>query len=126
MNTEKLKELLSDEKFCEQLFHLETSTQVQDLLKANGVELTVEQIDTVKDLFTRYQNDQLTDEEKKACDYFQSHSNGELTEKDLETVSGGFMMDPVSLIIFCAVIIVVSTATTGGAIYAETKTRGRW
>lgn len=122
MNTDKLKQLLCDKEFCERLLDLETPEQVQELLKENDVELTLEEIDNVKDVFGRFQNDELTDDEKKTLEFYQSHTDGELSDEALETVAGGFL-DPLSWFV---VGLIIATVIGGGAAVANKATKRRW
>lgn len=90
VDTKKLEELLKDKEFCEKLFALDETKDVQDLLNTNGIELSIEEIEQIKDLVIRFQNDDLTDEEKKLIEKFQK--TGELSDDDLENVSGGLFL----------------------------------
>lgn len=120
MNTDKLKQLLRDEKFCERLFDLETPQEVQELLKENSVTLTIEEIDTFKDIFQRYQNDALTEDEKKAIQFFQNRTSDELDDEALETVAGGFGLFTAFVLLCVAACVVTAVPLT------DHLTRSRW
>lgn len=86
MDLNKIKEVLNDKEYVESLLKLETPQQVQESLASKGVDLTVEQINEIKDLIIRYQEDNLTDLEKQELKNVQ---DGELSDDQLEAVSGG-------------------------------------
>ena len=95
---EKMKELLEDKVFVENLMQQETPEQVKDLLGENGVEVTVDDI-------------------KQAIDIVSDHPDGVLGEAELENVSGG-----------CAacVILLIATIGTGFATAGIQARRMRW
>jgi len=68
----QLKEVLSDEKFVDELVNLETIDEVKEKLKEKNVDLTTEQIETLKAKLVNRQE-------------------GELSEDDLEDVAGGLL-----------------------------------
>ena len=70
---EKFMELLNDQEFAEKLMALDEAADVQALLKDNGVELSLEDIETLR----KSLNTQL------------SSAEGELDEDALEGVAGG-------------------------------------
>ena len=73
MNMEKMKEVFSDKAFVESLFELETVAEVQAALKEKDVELSEEEILSIRDLLGKVEN-------------------GELSEELLEQVSGGSIL----------------------------------
>ena len=83
MNIEKIQEVFSNEAFLQKLFTLETPAEVQAVLKEQGVELTVEQIMTIRDMLIKFQQGEITLEQ------LQQAENGELSEEMLEQVAGG-------------------------------------
>lgn len=116
-NVDKLKELFSDQKLCENLFALESNTDVQSFLNENGIALTLDEIDQIKDLLIRYQNEELTDEEKKLIDMYQV--TGELSEEDLENVAGGE-------IVTLGVVGVIAVLAIAGVSFPLMIKRVRW
>lgn len=69
---EKINELFQDKAFVEKLLSLENDTDVQALMKENGVELSLQEINSIKKAVeSRIGNDE------------------ELSEDDLENVAGG-------------------------------------
>ena len=76
---EKFMELLNDQEFVEKLMATDEPGDVQSLLKENGVELTLEEIDSVRKMW----NANMQPEED------------ELSEDSLEDVAGGaFVLIP--------------------------------
>lgn len=112
----RLKELLSDKEFTNNLANLDEASDVQALLNDNGIELSVDEINQTKDLLLRYQNNSLTSQEKTLIDNYQN--NDELSDSDLENVNGGF----ISFYVVAAITAVLVT----GALEAHIWTRGRW
>lgn len=98
---ETLNKLLNDETFMKQLLSLETDLEVQNLLKENGVEISLEEIAQIK----------------RSVELRLSDSN-DLSEEDLEKVVGG---SDATDIVDC---IVSFLCNIGDAIHEWT--RGRW
>ena len=73
MNNEQLKELFSDEAFVTSILELETVEEVQKALADKGLELSIDEIITIKNT--------LANEET------------ELSEDDLENVAGGGLFE---------------------------------
>jgi lactobin A/cerein 7B family class IIb bacteriocin len=106
MNEEKIKELFSDEAFVDSILEMETPEEVQKALSDKGVELSLEEIGTIKDTL--------------------ASSDGELSENELEEVAGGVVITATTVI--CAAII--GSAAIGGTVSlgkaVNTWTRRRW
>ncbi len=100
MEEEKIRELFSDETFVSSLLELETPEEVQKALAEKGVDLTIDEICTVQKSLMQ--------------------SDGELSEEDLENVSGGSII--ATLIIVVAGI--AGAASLGKAV--NSWTRRRW
>ena len=92
MNAEKIKKVFSDEEFVTSLFELETLEEVQTALEEKEIEMTIEEIGQVRDLLIRYQEGELTEDEQKALELAQKSMDGELSEEELEKVSGGSLV----------------------------------
>lgn len=88
MNLKKLQELLQDESFTNKLFNLEDAKDAQKLFRENGIELSIEELEQTKDLMDRFQNGELTPQEKSKIETY-TQENGELNDQDLENVTGG-------------------------------------
>ena len=80
MNTEKMKEIFSDEAFVKSLFELESAAEVQAALKEKGVELSEEQIVGIRELLLKVESGEISVAQLE---------NGELSEETLEQVAGG-------------------------------------
>ena len=110
MNTEKMKEVFSDEAFVKGLFELETATEVQAALKEKGVEMSEEEILGIRELLIKMENGEVSVEQLE---------NGELPEELLEQVAGGS--------IFLTVMGVVSAVGMVGSLAGiVTGIVGRW
>lgn len=117
MEMKKLQQIVNDREYVESLLKLETAQQVKDSLAQKGVDLSIEDVNYLKGLFTRYLNDELSDDEKKMINTFNDESS-ELSDEQLDAVTGG--CDPIGITLF--VLMVVSFAALG----THNKTRGRW
>lgn len=106
MNEELLKEVLSDSKFAELLIQQETPEDVQVLLKEKGIELTLEDITSVRNIL-------------------EQQAEGELSEDNLENVSGGSLTLAAAIGI-AAIISASSTALVSIGDKVNTWTNRRW
>ena len=102
MNQEKLKELFADEAFVKELFSKETPEEVQKMFEEHDVDVSVEEIMEAREIILKKMD--------------QGAENLELTEAELEEVSGG-----VGMIVFAAVGLVLISVPT-----VNTLTKGRW
>jgi len=100
MNEERIKEVFSDEAFVKELVSKETPEEVQALLEDKDIEMSVSEIVKLRELL-----------EKKAED-----PNAELSDEDLEDVSGGCL----------GVAVIASFAVFIGAGVVNGVTDGRW
>ena len=87
MNMVKMKEVFSDEKFVKSLFEMESAAEVQAALKEKGVELTEEEILSVRDLLVKMDNGELPQEQLEKLQAMTE--SGELSEEELENIAGG-------------------------------------
>lgn len=117
MDIKQLKDIVADKEYVESLLELETAQQVKDSLAKKGVDLSLDDVNYLRGLFTRYVNDELSDDEKKMINTFNDESS-ELSDEQLDAVTGG--CDPIGITLF--VLMVVSFAALG----THNKTRGRW
>lgn len=109
MNMEYMKAALSDEAFVKSLFELETAAEVQSALKEKGVELSEEEILSIRELLLKVESGEIS---------VRQLENGELSEEMLEQVAGGSM---IALGIFTAVVVgVAGAALSGGIIHGVT------
>ena len=80
MNIEKIKEVFSDKAFVKGLFELESAAEVQAALKEKGVEMTEEEILSVRNLLAKVDSGEVSAEQLES---------GELSEEMLGQVAGG-------------------------------------
>ena len=122
MNMEKLKEAFSDEAFVKSLFELETASEVQAALKEKDIELSEEEIISIRDFLVKVENGEITKEQLE--NWAAKSERGELSEEALEAVAGG------GIILSIAITIGVLTATYGSimgiAVGAVDAYKRRW
>ncbi len=75
MNQEKIKELFADEAFVKELFSKETPEEVQKIFAEHDVDVSVEELMKAREIILKKME--------------QGVENLELTEEELEEVSGG-------------------------------------
>ncbi|MDR2528939.1 MAG: hypothetical protein LBD04_07975 [Synergistaceae bacterium] len=95
----RMKEVFSDEAFVKSLLTLETPEEVKAELKKKGVDLTVDEILSIRETLV-----------KKA-------EGKELTEEDLEKVAGGSVV---------GIAIGIGGLLIGAGSFVNDLTRGRW
>ena len=78
----KLKELIANEDFAKELFGKQTAEEAQALLKDNGVEFTLDEVNQIGDGIRIIAKSQA--------------AGGELSEDDLKSVSGGVDMGDIA------------------------------
>ncbi|MGN1367590.1 MAG: hypothetical protein ACI4WX_01870 [Aristaeellaceae bacterium] len=83
---EKLNELFADAAFAEQVRTLDTAGELQALLAEKGIELTQEEFEELLE----------------ACEKLAGQADGELTDEQMEDVSGGVCA---GTILLCAVAV---------------------
>lgn len=91
--------LEADGNLGEKLFSLETPKEVQSFLREQGIEFSLEEINTLRDALVRVA---------------QKGENGELSDEALEDVAGG------------AVIFGAISATAAAGSFVHNVTRGSW
>lgn len=97
MELSKVKEVFSDQEFVKSLFELDNPEDVQKALSEKDIDLSLDEINQTKELLDRYENNELTDEEKKAFEYA-NNADEELDEDELENVTGGSVIILVTLV----------------------------
>ena len=113
MNEERIKEVFSDEAFVAQIFEQETAEQVQELLAEKEIELSIKEIEKIKE----YVEKALKGEENVE----------ELSDEDLEDVSGGVIGLLIVNVIGLSVAVAAGGALVGfTAAVTDQVTRGRW
>ncbi len=63
MNEQEINELFSDEQFVKELFALETPEEIQAVLTNKDIDITIEDISELKELLTKKEAGELSDEE---------------------------------------------------------------
>jgi hypothetical protein len=106
MSEAEVKELFSDEAYVSSLLALETAEEVQASLAEKGVDLSTTEITKILDSIRNY-----------------SESDEELSESDLENVTGGLV--GVALLFFGLIMGIIGVGTTAGMLSME-ETRRRW
>lgn len=122
MDINKIKEVFNDKDFVTQLFNLDDDTQVQKALKGKGIDISLEDIDKIKDTIDRYENNQLSQQELDLIEATQKNLDGQLSDEQLESVSGGLaLIDDLIIGLFVGIMV-------GGGIYETVKSirRSRW
>ena len=111
MNMEKMKAVFADEAFIKQLFELETAVQVQAALKEKGVELTEQEILSVREALVKMDNAEISAEQLEQ--WSKQADRGELPEEMLEYVAGGVVV--ASVIGAIISVVCYAGAAAGGA-----------
>ena len=103
MNQEKIQEVFSDEAFLKEIFSKETPEEVQTILAEKDIELSIEDILTLRKII-----------EKKL------NQGVELSDDDLEDVSGGVVV--IGAIVYTVLPLIAATIICD-AILDATNTR---
>ena len=110
MNMEKMKAVFADEAFIKQLFELETAAEVQAALKEKGVELTEQEILSVREALVKMDNAEISAEQLEQ--WSKQADRGELPEEMLEYVAGGVAVATVIGVIIA--VVGYAAAAAGG------------
>ncbi|WP_343186704.1 hypothetical protein [Anoxynatronum sibiricum] len=102
------QKLEADEQLVEKLFQQETPEEVQALLKENDVDLTIEEIGEVRGVLIKA---------------LERAEEGELSEEDLEEVTGGCFAIAFGV---TTLVLFIAAKVTGWGLFAHTESRGRW
>lgn len=122
MDLIKVKEVFSDQEFVKELFDLDEPLDVQKALREKDVEVSIEEIETMRDVIVRYQNDQLTDQEKKLLEMSEKNDD-ELSDDLLESVSGGSLTVATLFAIYCIGTALIVGSSTAGVVHLTTRGR---
>ena len=115
MNEATIREVFSNEEFVKGLFQLETPEQVQQALRQKDISLSVEEIVNVREVLLK-----------------QMESGQELSEQELERVTGGEMVTICTILIAGLLLgalvggAVAGAGMVGGAYIVNDKTNGAW
>ena len=105
MNEQKIKNVFADEEFVVSIMNMETAEEVQAALAEKEIEISVEEIEAIREKLIS--------------------KDGELSEEDLEDVSGGVVITATVTGILCAIFGGISAAAGTGT-FVHNVTRGRW
>ena len=127
MNMDKLKEVFADEAFVEGLLQLESVAEVQEALKEKDIEMTEDDIISLRDIMVKVESGEVSEEQLES--WAAQAEEGEIPEEMLELVSGG-VITITALLLGClattlkmAAVGVGAAGVTVGASYAV---RNRW
>jgi hypothetical protein len=108
MNEAAIREVFSDEKFVKGLFELETPETVQQALRQKDISLSVEEIVKIRELVLK-----------------RMETGAELSEEELESVTGGSATVLIATLIFVGIGMGV-TSLVGIGLCTDSMTHGRW
>ena len=127
MNMDKLKEVFADEAFVEGLLQLESVAEVQEALKEKDIEMTEDDIISLRDIMVKVESGEVSEEQLES--WAAQAEEGEIPEEMLELVSGGVITITALLLgtlvttLKMAAVGVGAAGVTVGASYAV---RNRW
>ena len=127
MNMDKLKEVFADEAFVEGLLQLESAAEVQEALKEKDIEMTEDDIISLRDIMVKVESGEVSEEQLES--WAAQAEEGEIPEKMLELVSGGVIT--ITALVLGSLVTTLKMAAVGvgaagvtvGASYAV---RNRW
>ena len=127
MNMDKLKEVFADEAFVEGLLQLESAAEVQEALKEKDIEMTEDDIISLRDIMVKVESGEVSEEQLES--WAAQAEEGEIPEEMLELVSGGVIT--ITAVLLGALVTTLKMAAVGvgaagvtvGASYAV---RNRW
>ena len=127
MNMDNLKEVFADEAFVEGLLQLESAAEVQEALKEKDIEMTEDDIISLRDIMVKVESGEVSEEQLES--WAAQAEEGEIPEEMLELVSGGVITITALLLgtlvttLKMAAVGVGAAGVTVGASYAV---RNRW
>jgi NH3-dependent NAD+ synthetase len=109
MSEQEIRDLFKDEAYVSSLLALDTAEEVQASLAEKGVDISTTEITKILDSIRNY-----------------SESDEELSEADLENVTGGLV--GVALLFFAGLMGIIGLGTTAGMLSMEDSSgrRRRW
>ena len=127
MNMDKLKEVFADEAFVEGLLQLESAAEVQDALKEKDIEMTEDDIISLRDIMVKVESGEVSEEQLES--WAAQAEEGEIPEEMLELVSGG-VITITALLLGCLVttlkMAAVGVGAAGVTVGASYAVRNRW
>ncbi|MDO4731007.1 MAG: Nif11-like leader peptide family natural product precursor [Clostridia bacterium] len=115
MNIKKISEVFSDEVFVKSLFEMDTVAEVQAALKEKGIEMTEDEILSVRDLLCKVESGEIDREQLQS--WAAQAETGELSGEALENVAGGFCTAMLAAGAIAAAATLASAAAVGGIAY---------
>ena len=125
MSKEKIREIFEDEAFVKEIFNLESVAEVQMALKEKGLELTEDELMSIRDIITKIEEGEFSQEQLKS--WAAQVEEGEIPEEMLELVSGGIVISTAAAIawgIGYAICAVTGTAVGGWIFNTAEGSRG--
>ena len=127
MNMDKLKEVFADEAFVEGLLQLESAAEVQEALKEKDIEMTEDDIISLRDIMVKVESGEVSEEQLES--WAAQAEEGEIPEEMLELVSGG-VITITALLLGCLVttlkMAAVGVGAAGVTVGASYAVRNRW
>ena len=113
MNTEKMKEVFSEEAFVKALSEMESVAEMQEALNSRGVQMSVEEVAGLRDFFQKVKSGEISREQLEG--WSKLAENGELAEDVLEQIAGGsFLLVGFAAILALFVAGLVISSESGG------------
>lgn len=125
MNMDNLKEVFADEAFVEGLLQLESAVEVQEALKEKDIEMTEDDIISLRDIMVKVESGEVSEEQMES--WAAQAEEGEIPEEMLELVSGGIVISTAAAIawgIGYAVCAVTGVAVGGWIFNTAEGSRG--
>ncbi len=104
----KIKEIFADKDFVEKILAMETAEEVQAAIKAQGVELTIEEIEATK---------------AELVNQLENKDSDEVSDEQLENVAGGFAVTTAILIAGGLLAAGSGLVTLGNKVHEWTRRR---
>ena len=127
MNMDKLKEVFADEAFVEGLLQLESAAEVQEALKEKDIEMTEDDIISLRDIMVKVESGEVSEEQLES--WAAQSEEGEIPEEMLELVSGGVITITAVLLGCLATTLKMAAVGVGAAgvtVGASYAVRNRW
>ena len=108
MDTNKIKEIFSDQAFVKSLLEKDTAAQVQAELKKKGIDLSEKEVMKLRDEIVKHTENGTKPEE--------------LSLDQLDDVAGGLLISMTTLIVLAG----IATVAGAGSAAASSRSRLRW
>lgn len=93
MTVKEFQKFFEDEEFARAFVDLNTKEEMRAVFARKGIDLPTEVCAELFDLVERCRNNELTEQEQRVLQLAQKENNGEeLSDEELEMVSGGFLL----------------------------------